>query len=460
MKRYALGLVLFVSAWLMTPLGHAQESLERGLLRQAPVLIKYFQNPERNYKNVGVLKFLVSREGKPFTDNVGTLNLLAARRLELALVLANDPRTPVGIIENASSIARTITGSSHLSKDGRDRLFTGKYRLAWGKETVEADAFVTGTIEISKDLRKLTVSLYCFDRANNKLIPVGDDFQVKNAPDRLTEMGESFVMRDLFSGADPVEPKKPGVQPQQPSPAVVAKQQEKVFHEAVKVREQETKHPAQQSDQPVALEVLYDGVKVPLEFRDGKAFIAEPREGQNVEFILRRDGSRETYAIVLKVNGENTLDRQRLPDFSCRKWVLSTGDPPAAIRGYQMGDHVLDRFRVASVAESTQREVNYGNEVGTITMTVFREQSAKQKPRLVDEVSQQETAVAKLTEFSEPSKNYNALKAQLLEDANRGLIVQGDSEASNVQIVAFVADPTPVMSVTIVYYNKQGGGQP
>src|ERR1019366_9587316 len=86
--------------------------------------------------------------------------------------------------------------------------------------------------------------------------------------------------------------------------------------------------------------------------------------------------------------------------------------------------------------------------------------SAKQKPRRVDEVSQQETAVAKLTEFSEPSKNYNALKAQLLEDANRGLIVQGDSEASNVQIVAFVADPTPVMSVTIVYYNKQGGGQP
>ena len=146
MKRIAVGSVFALSVWLITPTCHAQDSLERGLLRQAPKLIKHFK--DHNYKNVGVLKFLVSREGTGFSDNVGTLNLLAARRLELALILANDPRTPVGITADASDVARKIVGASHLSKAGREKLFTGKYPLAWGKDVVQPDAFVTGTTEV------------------------------------------------------------------------------------------------------------------------------------------------------------------------------------------------------------------------------------------------------------------------------------------------------------------------
>jgi hypothetical protein len=65
---------------------------------------------EKKYRNVGVLKFLVAREGKKdFSDNAGTLNMLLARRLEVALVLANDRKNLLGIIRNASAVAARCT---------------------------------------------------------------------------------------------------------------------------------------------------------------------------------------------------------------------------------------------------------------------------------------------------------------------------------------------------------------
>jgi hypothetical protein len=438
MKSCILGLVLGISAWLGASTCHAQESLERGLLKQAPDLIKYFK--AQGYKNVGVLKFSIAREPEEkFSDNVGTMNLLAARRLELALILANDPRNPVGIIDNASAVASRIAGACHLKKDARQKLFTKEYPLAWGKDMVRPDAFVTGTAVISKDLRKLTLSLQVLGRDTNKLDPWGQDFQVANSTDRLAEMGESFEMRGVFDDGQ--------------SEVVKAKNQEKVYQEAVKVYQQQIKHPADptRKDQPpVTLEVRYDRTKVPLEFRDGKAYIREPRQGQKVVFGLKRDASKEKYGVVLKVNGENTLVKQRLPDLTCKKWILYPAGGPWEIRGFYVGK-VVQEFRVASDAESQQRAFHYGPDVGTITMTVFREQKGKIPPGKLNEDAQYETVVKKLTELPKRPINYNVLKAQLLEDANRGLIVEGQRVASKVEVVPFTADPNPIMSVTIVY---------
>ena len=441
MKRFTLAILLALSAWGLTPTCHAQDSLEKGLLKQAPRLIKYFQ--EHGYQNIGVLKFLVSREGKGFTDNIGTFNMLAARRLERALILANDPRSPVGIVDNASDVARNIPGANHLSTEGRQKLFSEKYPLAWGKDTVQPDAFVTGTSEISADRRKLTMTLYGFDRATAKLVHLGEDFQVANATERLTEMGESFMLRGLFD-SDTTQS--------------VAKKEAKVYEEAVNVYEQKTVHPVKQTGQPVTLEILYGGKKIPFEVKGGKAFIPEPTMGQSVEFALSRDRNKERYGVVLKVNGENTLDKERRPDISCRQWVLDPGQGPWLIQGFQVGNSAREIFRVASLVESKQREISYGRDVGTITMTVFREQKAKDRPQLANEDQQYQTVVRNLGEVRDHPKNYLALKAQLLDDANRGgsrgLILPGRREKSTVQTVSFIADPTPVMGVTIVYYKK------
>ena len=445
MHRRILPLGLAVLLVSIGSMAHAQDSLERGLLRQAPMLIKRFQ--EKNYKNVGVLKFLAAHEGDAkANDKIGTLNMLAARRLEVALILENDPRNPVGIISNASEVAQKIKGASHLDKKTREEFFKSQYPLAWGNQTVQPDAFVTGFTVISKDLRTLKVSLLSFDRVGNKLEPLGEDFQVANAGDRLSEMGESFVLRGAFDDGNPE--------------VVQAKKQEKVFQQAVHVREEQAKHPVQEPDCPVTLDVLYDGNKIPLEFKNGKAHIAEPREGQTVEFGLSRDQTKNRYGVVLKVNGENTLDKQRLPDVSCRKWILDPGTGPWRIGGFQIGNNIREKFRVASVAESQQRAINYGHDVGTITLTVFREQTTKIKPKLVEDREQYENIVKKLTQLPDRPMNHGALLAQLLDDANRdisrsgGLIVEGTREKSEVRIVGFVTDPTPVMCVTIVYYRK------
>src|SRR5262245_27454377 len=107
------GLIAIILASAGSPL-QAAEPLERELVGQAPDIITRLK--ERHYANVGLLKFLVTRDGQRFSDNVGTLNLQLAKRLEIALILANDPKDPVGIIEDANAVAHRIPGANHLSR--------------------------------------------------------------------------------------------------------------------------------------------------------------------------------------------------------------------------------------------------------------------------------------------------------------------------------------------------------
>ncbi len=90
--------------------------LERQLLVVAKDLIKEFQ--ARGHTTVGVLKFQVCKDGKTLSDNVGTLNLLLARRLEVALVLANNPRRPINIIDNASAVAHRTPARNRAGSEG------------------------------------------------------------------------------------------------------------------------------------------------------------------------------------------------------------------------------------------------------------------------------------------------------------------------------------------------------
>jgi hypothetical protein len=283
-KRSVLVLVtLSLTAGLPARAAEAP-TLERGLVKQAPALIKRFQ--ANGYKNVGVLKFLVNRAGaKGLNDNAGTLNMLLARRLEVALALANDPRKPIGILRNASAVAARTKGANHRESAGRKRLFAARYPLAWGRppREVQADAFVTGVAQVSKDLRTLEVALFAFDKDRNKLAPVGSDFKVRVDAGKLAELNESFALRGLFDDGK----------------AVLA---------AAKVKDG-ARHPLKDRNLPVRLTVLYGGKPVPMKYEGGKAYSPGPREGQEVAFRLPRDGSKGRYGVVLKVSGENTIGR-------------------------------------------------------------------------------------------------------------------------------------------------------
>ena len=146
--------------------------LESALLDRAKGLVKHAR--ETGYKTVGILKFLGAKDGGDLSDNLGTVNALLAKRLEVALVLANDPRAPITLIDNASAVAAQTPGANHRTPEGRKVLLAAKYKPMWGdpKAGARADAFYTGLVGVSQDLKSLTVSFMSL-LSETELVPAG-----------------------------------------------------------------------------------------------------------------------------------------------------------------------------------------------------------------------------------------------------------------------------------------------
>ena len=429
------------------------EDLSRTLHRAAKDAIDYCKSNE--IESVGVLKFLVAKEGR-FSDSVGTINSLLARRLEIALILRNDPLKPLTLIEEASLTAGKIEGASHLSRTGSQKLFSAEYDTMWGGRKVIPDALLTGVCELGKDSRTLKINLMIARREGNSLEEIGSEYIAQITPAVLTEVGESF--RGGFDGGKiQTTPDEGGLPDEDPKDAarVQAAQKEKatekVFTSVKNIREESTEsHPFVDSNAAVRLQVLYDGQVVPFDIKDGRALLREPKEGQRIELRITKDATPNTYGVVVKVNGQNTLRKQVLPDASCGKWILSKPNQTFSITGYQMSQTEREEFRVLSSAESKSREVDYGDEVGTLSVTVFAE--GKTQSLELDEDEREAKLVEAARVPEEPSTSFNALKAKLLADANRGLIAEGNRVEASVRVVEFQASEIPLMSATATYY--------
>jgi hypothetical protein len=413
------------------------ETLDRQLLRQAPKVIQFLK--ERGFNSVGVLKFRVKNGDQPISDHVGPLNLNLAERLEIALILAVDLSNPIGIVHGASAVAATLPGANHLTQPGRQALFQGRYPLAWGNRTVEADAFLTGVVVVSRDLGQMTVGIMAFGKDGEALEKVVE-FQATTDSPALVEVGESFLIRGAFDAGR----------------TEVVRDRE-VVTSAARVKAAQETNPLQDPEAPLELEILYDNQRVPLQLREGKALILEPREGQDVLIVLRKvDKTRDRFGVVLSVNGENTLYRGRLSPLQSWKWIMSPEIMSITIRGYQTGEKTAEAFRVLSSAESRANVMNYGADVGTISMVVFREARGAKKSLALDDEAEDLAALTGGNYPRRPPANLAALRFQLRSGAanasTRGLIAQGKEIGSNIRRIEFQPDPTPVMSATITYY--------
>ena len=208
------------------------------------------------------------------------------------------------------------------------------------------------------ELRQLRVSLGFFGRGGEleKIV----QFTAATDAQGLADVGESFVVRGIQESGE-VE--------------------QVALNDAAQVRRSaaEHPHPLTAADAPIELEITYDGRPVTIEYRDGKAFVREPAEGQQVALILKRKNpaDRRSWGCVLKVNGQNTLYKQRLRDIQCAKRILDPGDPPTTVAGYQLNKNQAEAFRVLSKAASQAREIDYGEDVGTISLTVFGQRRAR-----------------------------------------------------------------------------------
>lgn len=413
--------------------GDKSVRIDRALLKQAPAIIKYLQG--KGYKNVGVLKFQVKKGDGPATDSAGPINLAVANQLELALLVANDNdvQKQLGIIARASGVAARVKGGSHLTAEGRQKLLAARYPLAWGKDDVVPDALLTGLVEVSPDLRTLTVTVLAFDKESTLQKVVV--FQATNDSRTLMDSGESFLLRGAFDRGEPQV------------------REQKAIATAAGVKTTALKYPLQDAAAPVTLDILYDGKTVPVTFRDGQAWVQEPQEGQKVELVIRRlDRGAGRFAAVVFVNGENTLYKQRLPVAQCTKWVLGPNAEPIQLLGFKTGADKGEAFRVLCRAESKLNEVYYGADVGTIALVVFREKVTRDEEKLLTEDEEDLAAVHRGILPTERPRNLGALKQQLHADASRDLIGAGEEIKIETVKVNFEPDLTPVMSVTIRYY--------
>ncbi len=338
-----------------------------------------FINAE-GYGNVGVLAFRVQKQGADVGGTVGTINRDLAAQLETALVIKRRKPATFTLLADASDTAAATPGAGVVTPEARRNLFAAKYRPAWGDaaDTVAADAFLTGVAEVDSRLATMRVVLLAIDRSAAGPREVAS-FDAVVEPALLGPLGESFSSRGLLNAglqrigrqegsADSAVADDPATGPIHPTAT-----------NATSIRDGDTPHPLADSASPVTLTVAYDGREVPLEFRDGQAFVPEPREGQKVTITVRkrnRDGRR--IGVVLKVNGENTAMRERAPDLHCYKWILSDRFPFVNVRGYQVDRETIQPFTVLSADASRQREFDYGADVGSISVTVFDDESSDQ----------------------------------------------------------------------------------
>ena len=435
----------------------ASDELESQYREQASKILDALRAD--NISTVGVLKFSVRIGDGPFPGNVGTLNTRLVEKLELALALANparktDEHKQVGVVRGASDIAATIDGATHLSAGGRNLLFSKPYPLAWkhrDKTDVVPDAFIVGVVQIESDLSSMQIELMLLKKSASTLTPLAT-LTVPTDLEDLIDSGESFTTRGIFDGGRVEEDK--------------AKTEEVVRKKALLVRtetlgestpQRSTQHPfSSSSDAPIKFEVWYDNNLQNYEFRDGAAFVKEPQEGQQVILAVRRKGSdRNRYGIIVRVNGENTLYRERIPDAKASLWILEPNLTEFSIRGFQIDGGQRQQFRVLSDTDSESRKFDYGRDIGMISVSVYEEQTGTPAQLSDDELDLAVQSQAQLPDETTESRGQlgSSLFDQLLaQDTTRGLISEGANEAAKIDTVQFTPKSTPVMAASVRYY--------
>ena len=444
---------LFLIALAASSVRAGSDPLDEALFDKAKTVLELLK--KKGFKNVGVVKFLVKRgDGSP-QDDVGDLNQSLANKLEVALILANTDEK-FGIIEKATEAVRgKLPAANHLSEDGRKAFFVRKYELGWSGDKVEPSGFLTGVATLSNDLTKLTIRFQSFDKSG-KLDDCPGELTAPTNPEMLAQAGFSYVMatsrqKALVAG-EPPPPKET--------------LQREIVEQVAKSEEPQEKPPAEGepfaplASCPIKWTVLYSGKAVPI---TGNT-VPEPKSTDRVEFELTNP-TQGTYAVVLLVNGENTLYQERGVPQVCRKWVLGPNSS-VKVRGFQADADTVAPFSVLPPQQPLPDAIRYGDHAGTFRMVVFHGQlsapdSGPGALAKADPSDANAMAIARTRGGTRPAgvkpQTLKALQADLrgrLEGgATRGYVVKGSAteknETTSVQFV--MSSESPVADISLRY---------
>lgn len=419
------------------------------LLNEAIAVLKKCE--EKKITSLGVLKFQVSKDGKTFPANVGSLNTYLARSFETALFIRNTiPDKPIDITEDASAVAAKLPNADFRTQEGRNELFAAKYSRRWGKTQITPELFVVGLAMVDADLQKITFDFVLVDRDGHTRMNVMSFARME--PWILAEINESY---NLAGSQHTVLYKAIPTQ----TPVTQVANNAQTSQIAANVRQQAAKsgiHPLQDASAPVKVIVNYDELPQKYDFTSGEARIVEPKEGQKVTLNVVRQ-VKEKLKVVVKVNGENTLYRQISPDYESSGWLLEPNDPPQiTISGYQNKEMHEETFRIRSDLESKLSEKLYGANVGTISISVFRESTmAILPPVAVRDQQARLVAMAAPVRANDTEQNYHKAFDNFMKSPDRGLIAPGTKVPSSVVSVTNNWDPTPIMTATLSYYKTK-----
>lgn len=342
-------------------------NLDRELLRKVPEVVKYLQS--NGYENVGVLKFRLQRGASRPVYRSTLINQSLADRFENAIILAMDSRSPFNVITNASQTAAAAAPTAdYRTASGRKELFKVRYRVPLKVKNphVLADAFVTGKVVTTPDCKELIVSVEVFDRKSPETVKRILQFKVASDRSMLADLGRGFSLsrisfarggsvNDVFEELDDFE----GIE---------------------SLTELEEDLDISPSDVtagfPVKLRILYDGaaqhLDVSPELGAANYVVKDPKEGQKVQFEVENTTSKPL-AIVLTVNGINTLYREEGDAYQMSRWILQP-NRTYRIRGFYDRSHrEFNEIVGLSEEESKDKLETLGELAGLIHLYVYQE---------------------------------------------------------------------------------------
>ncbi len=445
------GLALLTAAVLAgTPAIVRADNIDKELVKKGPELLQELK--KKGYHNVGVLKFTVKKGKSELTFNAGSLNHNMATRLENALILANDAENPLGIIRDATSVAAAqAPKATYLTPEGRDQLFKLNYPLAWGNQKVTADAFISGVVDLSSDMKETSLKLVVCDKKSGKLQDLMSFSGIKTDRSILADSGQSFALakralraRDLGdSAADALT---------------------NWANESAQANDSSTSTTTNTPnvDNPrdsfdlVKLEVLVNGTAQAItkdSASPGEYRMDRLSEGQSVVFQLT-NLTAEKIGVVIKVNGQSTINKEEAADEQCTRWMLEPNGKNI-LRGFYLdktgGGTEVEIFRVLSDEESKSAWASF-KRPGFIDVAVFR--SSEIKPPPPTELGFSARGMSKRSLSKAPPATAQAAKEMVRKGmglAARGMLAGGDKADVTLDSSAFV-NPQFAANAHIMYF--------
>ncbi len=403
--RYSLGhwfmVIFFLNlSWWALPVACADE-IDTQLYKQAGKVMD--ELARHGYKNVGVLKFQVK---KPPAEKpslmVGRLNIGMATRLENALILNVDEKNPIGVTRSASQVAaQKNSQATYLTETGRKNLFAAHYPLAWSNKDVAVDAFVTGLVEVSRNMKKTTVIIQSFDRKHAAQLRELSRFSVDTDRGVLCDINQNFVItkRALKALAQDGVLSANELDNEATNPDNLGK------GALARVREY------------LDFTILVDGAPVVLGPDDR---MPTPAVQQRVIFKVR-NAKPHTLGLLLRINGMNTLHNEREEKNDLREyswWILEPGKD-YEIRGFYPSRDRLQPI-VALPADLVDQDAQLGEDVkrhGFIQLDIFANVTAEDPG-----VQLKERKVLAFRSVTARSSGLAQLQSQIEKNMNRRIV--------------------------------------